>query len=192
MKYVIPDLFINLFVSRKARKDMVISMANVKNFGIRTLRVFSDGRRLEMGFIVGAPSASAAVYNLSQWWSKRVGGGQKGHAIEVRLWAAYKRGGVTVKELATTELKAREVCESYKAHISPDGEVKMEVSYTPGQTVKSEPEVKESPKKVETPVAEEKPEKKVRKPRRDKGIARGARRKTEVVAVEETDDDCPF
>lgn len=170
---------------------MVISMANVKNYGIRTLRVFSDGKKLEMGFVVGAPSASAAVYNLAQWWSKKVGV-KKGRSIEVRLWAAYKRGGVVVKELAATELKAREVRESYKAHVSPEGEVKMEVLYAPGQAEKSEPEGEESPKQVGTLVVEEKPAKKVRKPRKDKGIARGPRKKTEVVTVEETDGDCPF
>ena len=167
-------------------------MANVKNFGIRTLRVLSSSEKLETGFVVGAPSASAAIFNLGQWWSKKVGGGQKGRSIEARLWAVYKRGGVVVKELTTTELKAREVRESYKAHVSPEGEVKMEVLYAPGQVIKSESEAEESPKEAEIPVVEKKPEKKIRKPRKDKGIARSPRKKTEAVVVEENDDDCPF
>lgn len=165
-----------------------------KVFGIE-VRKFTSEKNISISFfIVGAPSPAAAVYNLGREVARKLNPTQ-GRAAEGRLWTTYKRGGLRVKEL-TEGAKAREVKLVRRILLSPDGEVlKREDFSVP--VIKVATEVVEAPvvdeeQKKEVSVIEEAPTKKVRKPRKDKGIARGPRKKTEVVAVEETDDDSPF
>ena len=160
-----------------------------KVFGIE-VRKFTSEKNISISFfIVGAPSPAAAVYNLGREVARKLNPTQ-GRAAEGRLWTTYKRGGLRVKEL-TEGAKAREVKLVRRILLSPEGEVlKREDLSAPVTKTATEVEV------IQTPVVEEAQTKKTRKPRKDKGVKRAPRKKVvkpvEDIAVETTDDDCPF
>ena len=160
-----------------------------KVFGIE-VRKFTSEKNISISFfIVGAPSPAAAVYNLGREVARKLNPTQ-GRAAEGRLWTTYKRGGLRVKEL-TEGAKAREVKLVRRILLSPEGEVlKREDFSAPVTKTATEVEV------IQTPVVEEAQTKKTRKPRKDKGVKRAPRKKVvkpvEDIAVETTDDDCPF
>ena len=99
--------------------------------------------------------------------------------------AVYNLGREVARKLNPTQGRAAEgrLWTTYKRGGLRVKELTTEVVEAP---------VVDEAQKKEVSVIEEAPTKKVRKPRKDKGIARGPRRKTEVVAVEETDDNCLF
>lgn len=160
-----------------------------KVFGIE-VRKFSSEKNISVSFfVVGAPSPAAAVYNLGREVARKLSPAQ-GRAAEDRLWSLFKRGGLRVKEL-TEGAKAREVKLVRRIRLSPDGEVlKREDFNAPVTKTATEVEV------IQTPVVEEAQTKKTRKPRKDKEVKRTPRKKVvkpvEDIAVETTDDDCPF
>lgn len=160
-----------------------------KVFGIEVRKMNSEKNISVSFFVVGAPSPAAAVYNLGREVTRKLNPTQ-GRAAEGRLWATYKRGGLRIKEL-TEGAKAREVKLVRRIILSPEGEVLKRDDFSTSVTKPvTEVEV------IQTPVVEETQTKKTRKPRKDKGVKRTPRKKVvkpvEDIAVETTDDDCPF